>query len=398
MNRRFGFCLFAVIGLVCCRGMADEAVVPADPGISDQAKGDLNVATHADEVAEINQKVHDEVAKLAQNPTNPAIVAAVRQWLIGEMLLQGNAGGTTPAYEEAYSSALNHEFSSLLSQPNTAVNTRLNIGIIIAQLQGKTENLAPSVVQLLQDKSSPVAMWGEKAAGAILPVAVQDPAFNGGMRDKVLSAVVDAVAAHPDGPVGGMVADEAYRAINPKMNDWPAGLFPPPNALVALIDANLKLQKSRIDIYKKAGVPESPLSDTYASYLLLGNNNVWSAMSPAQQLAAVQQASDLVSLAGQRAANRPNNQNDELIIALNEEGEWIIALGTTLQDQNIQTAGSDVYHLSVASPANNILAACKEVYPAMQAEWQTLLEPPTVDNSKSASDNSGPTAASEAQR
>ncbi len=398
MSRRFGFCLFAVIGLACCRGMADVTSVTPDPGISDQTKADLNVAAHPDEIAEISQKIHDEVAKLAQNPADPAIVSMVRQWLIGQMALEGNAGGTTPAYQDAYANALNQEFSSYLSKPDTAVNTRLNFGIIIAQLEGKTENLAPSVILLLQDKSSPVALWGVKAAEAMLPVAVQDPAFNGGMRDKVLAAIIDAVAAHPDGPVGGMVADEAYRAINPEMVNWPPGLFPPPNALGALIDANLKLQKTRIVLYRKSGVPESPLSDTYASFLLLGFPNIWSAMAPAQQLQAAQQTSDLVSLAGQWAASRPNNQNDELISALNEEGEWIMDLGKTLQDQNIQTAGSDVNRLSVASPANTILDACKEVYPAMQAQFPTLVAPQPIDNSKSASDNSGATPASEAQR
>ncbi|HEX4055005.1 MAG TPA: hypothetical protein VHX86_12130 [Tepidisphaeraceae bacterium] len=378
--------------------MADVAPVTPDPGISDQTKGELNVPAHADEVAEINQKVHYEVAKLAANPADPVIVPAVRQWLINEMLLQGNAGSTTPSYEGTYSSALNREFSNLLSQPDTAVNTRLNIGIIINQLQGKTENLAPTVVQLLQDKSGAVVLWGEKAAGAILPVAVQDPAFNGGMRDKVLAAIVDAVIAHPDDKVSGMIADEAYRAINPEMNDWPHGLFPPANALVALVDANLRLQKSRIEIYKNTGVPESPLSDTYASYLLLGFNSVWSTLAPAQQLAAAQQASDLIWLAAQRAAGRPNNQNDELINALNEEGQWIASMGKWMQDANLQTIGAGV-SLSVASPANTILDVCKAVYPAMQADFPTLAPPPSLDNSKSASDTSGPTtAASEAQR
>jgi hypothetical protein len=392
MIRRFGFYLVAVIGFACCPGMADVAAVLPDPGISDQIKSDLNVRSHPDEIAEINHKVHDEVTKLAQNPADAAVVSAARQWLIGEMLLQGNVGGTAPGYQEAYSGALNQEFSDLLSRPTTAVNTRLNIGIIVAQLQGKTESLAPTVVLLLNDKSSAVVLWGENAAGAILPVAMQNASFK---AEPVLAAVVDAVISHPDGAVAGMIADEAYRAINPKL--WPPGLFPPQPALNALIAVNLKLQKSRLELYKK-GIPASPWSDSYASYLLLGFNNIWNSMNATQRQDAAQQASDLVWLAGRRAANQASNQNDELIRVLKEEGEWIAALGVTLDDQGLQKAGAAVNQLGVASPANVILDACKTVYPAMQAQFPNMPPPPSFDTTKSASDSSIPAPASEAQR
>jgi hypothetical protein len=403
MNRCFGSYLLAVLGLMCCRTMADVTAVPLDPGISEAAKNDPNVAGHPDELAEIQQKVHEQVAKLAKNPSDPAIVSMTRLWLLNEMQLTGNPGDTAPGYELAYGSALNGEFSKLLSQPDTPVNTRLNIGIIIVQLHGRTESLAPSVVSLLQDKSSAVALWGEKAAGAILPVAVRDPAFVSGGLDQVLAAIIGAVAAHPDGYVGGLVAEEAYSAINPEQG-WPRGLFPPPNALLALIGANLTLQQSRLEIYRTTGVPEAPRTDTYASYLLLGFPDVWKVMNADQQLQAVQQASDLISLAGQRAAGagagRIMNQNDELIDTLKGEGKWIMELSKILNppDPDLEAVAGEVYRLTVATPPDKIHDACIAVYGALQHDFPTLPTPKQIDSAKSTTDKSSTTLPSEAQR
>jgi hypothetical protein len=394
MNRFFCSYLVALIGVMCCRSMAEVVPVPVDPGISDTAKSDLNLASNSAEIAEITQKVHDEVTKLAQNPTDQAMVVMIRQWLLGEM--QSNS----PAYQETYADALNSAFMGVLVQPDTPVNTRLNIGIVIKLLPGKTEKLAPSVVQLLKDKSAAVVLWGERAAGALLPGAVQDPAFNAGPRDQVIAAVIDSVAAHPDGPIAGMLADEANQAINPKLNTWPQGLFPKPAVLSVLVDASLKLQKARLDIYKNTGIPEFPLADTYATYLTLGSKEVWNAMTPAQQLQAVQQASDLVALAGQRAAGRANNANDELISALQEEGRWIQELGTTLNDQGLIAAGIGVNKLSVASPINDVRDACSAVFGAFQQDqnFSNLQAAPPLGNAKSASDSPGAAPASEAQQ
>ncbi len=394
MNRCFGFYLVALIGLICCRSMGEVVAVPADPGISDAAKTDLNLATNSAEVTEIGQKVRDEVTKLAQNPSDPATVAMVRQWLLGEM--QSNS----PAYQEAYAGALNTEFMAVLVQPSTPVNTRLNIGIVIKSLPGRTERLAPSVVKLLQDKSAAVVLWGERAAGALLPTAVGDSAFNAGPRDQILAAVIDSVVTHPDGPIAGMLADEANQAINPRLNTWPSGLSPKPAVLSVLVDYNLKLQNARLDMYRKVGIPDFPLADTYASYLTLGTAVVWNTMTAGQQLLAAQQASDFVSLASQRAASRPNNQNDDVIGALQEEGRWIEELGKTVGDANLEAAGSAVNKLGVAAPMTQVRDACSAIFPAFQQNqnFSTLKEPPTLGTPKSGSDSSDSTAASEPQQ
>jgi hypothetical protein len=400
MNRCFGFYLVGLIGLMCCRGMAEVTAVPADPGISDTSKSDLSLATNSAEIEEITQKVQAEVTKLSQNQSDPATVTMIRQWLIGEMQSKNNPGGTSPAYQEAYAAALNSAFMDALVQPSTPVNTRLNIGIVIKLLPGRTEKLAPSVVQLLKDKSPAVVLWGERAAAAILPAGVQDAAFNAGPRDDILAAIVNSVAAHADGPLSGMIADEANQAINPKLNVWPQGRPPTPAVLSVLIDASLKLQKARLEIYRKTGVPGAPIADTYATYLTMGTADVWNLLTPAQQLQAAQQASDFVSWASERAVGRQNNQNDDLIQALKEEGRWIMELGKTLNDQAITAAGSGVNDLGVAAQAQQVRDACSMVLPALQGNQALsgVQAAAPIEGAKSPADASATPAASEAQQ
>jgi len=303
MNRRFVTCLLALVGWMCCRARADLAPLPPDPGIDDSWKTDYTAGAHADEVA---QAVHPEVVKLAAGDSDPMTVAMVRKWLIDQATPQ-SGGSATPAYQGTYCDILNREFLALLAQPGLPVNTRLNIGIIVTSLQGRTEVLGPTIVQLLQDKSAAVAFWGEKAAGAMLPAALHDPKYAAADRKTVLDAVVAAVGKHANDPAAGMVAEEAYYAINPKWN-YPVALFPTNDALSAVIDANIALLDSRLDYYKTTGVPDSPTADTFPAVLMLQYPDVWNLMTPDQQNKAIQQTVDLISYGGQRAVMRSQSK------------------------------------------------------------------------------------------
>jgi hypothetical protein len=382
MNRRFVSCLLALLafasnGLFDVRALGDVATLPADPPILDAAKQALNVGAYSAEFA----KIGVEVQKLVQSARDKPTVSMVRDWLINE----DPATATNP-YQAAYTKALNDAFVAALSQPGTPVTAKINFGIVIHSLSGPKENLAPAVIQLLGDGNPAVVLWGERAAWAMMPLALQNAAFNAGPRDAILAAAIAGVVNHPDGLLAGPIADEAYRAINPKL--WER-IVPPAAALPALIDANLKLQQSRLDYYVKTGVPASPKADTYASWFLLSSDG-WSAMNQTQQLQAVQQASNLVAMAGQRAAaSRGASINSDLIDALVEEGKWISTLGTIVGDSNIQAAGSAVNKLSVAMPGSAVKDACDAVYPALQANpaFTSLQAPPAIAGSapKSAS-------------
>jgi len=386
MNVRFVNCFVAVIGLVCLGVNGDVTPLPPDPPIAAAAQSALNMAPFGDELA----KVGPEVDKLVQNSTDPATVSMVRNWLID----QDPPAATNP-YQVAYSAALNDAFVNALSQPNVPINAKINIAIVIKSLAGPKTNLAPTVVKLLAEPNAAVAQWGVKAAGAMLPGALEDANFNaGGQRDQVLNGIVSAVSNHPDGLLAGPIAEDGYRAINPKL--W-VGPTPTGAALAALIDANLDLQGNRLTIYRNIGVPAFPVGDSYPSYLFF-TPIAWPAMSPAQQVKAVQQASDFVSLAGQRysSAAPTMNLNQELIAALKGEGEWITKLGGILNDQQIQQVGTDLNQLSTGAPALTVQQVSGSVFGALQnnpaftnlQQCAPLGAPPAVVP-KSASDTSG---------
>jgi hypothetical protein len=373
MNVRFVNCFVAVIGLICVSANGDVTAMPADPPISPQAQEALNMAPFADELA----KIGPEVDKLMQNPGDQPTVSMVRNWLVD----QDPTSATNP-YQEAYATALNQAFMNALAQSNAPITARINVGIVISQLSGPKANLAPTITKLLGDANPAVALWGLKSAITMLPWALQDGNFNGsGQRDALLAAIVGAVSSHPDGPLSGPIAEAAYNAINPKMPSW-RGAAPTGAAFSALIDANLKLQLARITIYQTTGVPAFPKGDTFPSFLLL-TNPAWSTMTSTQQLQAAQQATNLVSLMGQRfsvSTAATMSQKQDLIEALQEEGKWINLLGTILSDQNIQAVGTVVNKVSAGVPAATLRLDCDAVFPALQQNqaFTQMTQPPPI--------------------
>jgi hypothetical protein len=378
MNLRFVTGLFAAVALlpmalVCSSARGDDATaVPPDVGITAAAKQSLNQSTYADE---ITQKVTTEVQKLSDSAGDMATVKMVRDWLIAE-----NTNAVAP-YQQNYSAALNSAIMNVLSQGDPPVNFRVNAGIVIWKLSGSKEALAPVVIKLLGDKSPAVVYWGEKAAGAIFPLAMQNAngAFNanGGVGSKVIDAIVASLSANLDGKMSGDIAGEAFKAVNPLL--WDVKLTPAPAAMGMLVDANIKMQKARIDVYHNTGVPENPLADTYPSYLMF-KQNAWTAMAQPQQLQAAQNAVDLISLMGQRFVNRAANPNQDLMSAINEEGRWIQDLGTRLNNPGVQAAGNQVRMLNATLQGKAITDACDGVYAALQNDpaMQGLNAPPNL--------------------
>jgi hypothetical protein len=375
--------MLAVMGLVSLRVRGDVTSLPPDPGISDRAKTALNEAAFS---ADIAQRISDEVNKLVLNPSDKGTVAMVRQWLNSE-----DPPTATHPYQEAYSQALNQTFMSVLAQSNLPVNTRINIGLVIKELKGPKMNLAPTAEKLLADKCPAVVLVGEQAARAILQGAIQNPNFTPEMRDKLLAAIVQGVTANLDGPLAGFIADEGYRAINPKV--WTTPAMPSGDNLSALILSNLSLQQSRIEAYRTTGVPANPLSDTYASFLLL-SDDVWPVMDKDQQFKAVQFAANLVSLMGQRltAPGLAAGQAQDLVAALKEEGSWLRQLGEIISDVQLQQIGDQIGKLTMGTPPAAVKSACEAVVPELvqNPQFNSLTSPPTISSGPSSAPTSQP--------
>jgi hypothetical protein len=334
---------------------------------------------------------------MASSADDSATVNMVRTWLIAQ-----NPPTASGPYQQAYAAALNAAFMNVLGQGNAPVNFRVNAGIIIKYISGPKESLAPTVILLLTDKSPAVVLWGERAAEEVFPLAMQNAngAFNaaGGMGSKMLDAVVKSVTTQPDAPMAGDVAEAAYRAINPHL--WDVKLTPPAGPMASLVDANLKLQGIRIQIYKTVGVPANPVADTYASYFFFWPGT-WTVMNQQQQQQAVQSATDLTSYMGQRAAMlQAASQNQELISALKEEGKWIQKLGVILNDTNVQTAGQTLSVLHPDMTGKTVTDACDNAFAQLSqnqviSAWQPALAPAlNLSGGSKSADNTGTTPTS----
>jgi hypothetical protein len=326
MKRRCVIALLTLSSLFGRYAFADTTPATPDPDIAPEIKADA--ANHADE---IGQAIRAELGKMVQQPTDPNIINAGREWLIKAGSFND---GASAQYQSVYTDQLNKAFTDLLNKPSTPASVRLNMAVLIPKLTVRVVNLAPVVVKLLEDKSVVVVLRAEGAAQFLLEAGMQPPGFNAGDRDLLLDAIVKSIANHPNPPVEISLAEQAYKAIYPPLyppNDYPTG-----GDLVALISANLKLQEARLKIYQTA-LPENPYADTFASGFLIGSENhpeVWKAMTVDQQTQSIQQSADLVAMACQRL----QGSNEELVRAIQAEGKWLGIVNKTVLNQDAGTA------------------------------------------------------------
>jgi len=256
------------------------------------------------------------------------------------------------------------------------VRARVNVGIVAAKVAewSKNTQLLPTVLQLLKDKSEAVVLWGEKAAGSMLPAAL-----NGPKRAPLLDGIVQAALQHTTGEVGGYVCEWAYRDLNPGLqNSHPAGA-----ALSDLVDYNLKLQQGRLNLYR-TGVPPAPYNDTFASQFLL-DPTYWTQLTEAQKLAAIQAAWNFISLGCEQTrlaieAKQSTNTISELMIAVSTEAKALEDLANRrLKDLALTGAMHDIGVLGPGSKLTDIQLALTQGFQSLQAAFKDLQPAPEVE-------------------
>jgi hypothetical protein len=348
MNGRVIGCLIVACVVFGLRPAAAD-VVP-DPGLPADLKTAQDISSPGSQ--QISDAIKAEFAKLADD-TNPDNQTAARDWLVNEATLKDNPSSTSSYYISAYAGALNNAALQQLSKPDTTDRCRLNIAVAVTRilLAAGNKELSPTVLALLKDKTPSVVIWGQRAAGNLLDFLLAGNNAADPDRQAVFDAVAAAVVANPEPPLGGLIADEAYRAIRPEGRHL-ANLSDA--ALKMVVEANVKLQDSRLKLYL-AGVPEWPDADTSASGFLL-SGAVWESM--------------IIALAGHRAAQRAGNLDPvtvELILVLRHEGVYVQILAQrTLNADQLRSAAGSVAALSPTTPAANITAAVDKIFPAIR--------------------------------
>jgi hypothetical protein len=378
MSCRLALCILVLSCLWCLPVRADEpAAVVLDPGIPSAWKdADSNPQSHRAQIATMIQAQVDKLSKA----TDTAGLSSARQWLVNERQLGSNAANTSSAYLDVYSDELNKAIIAALAQPTLPVRARVNFGIIARDVteQAQFDNMLPSALALMKDKSDAVVLWGQRAALNLLRFALNGgPGVKPGDLDALRQGIVDAVANHSAPPLAGILAYEAYWGLNPvnlaingPLND--AGMQ-------CLILTNLGVQEARLKLYK-SGLPEQPEYDTHPSEFLLDAKN-WPSLKEEEQFRAVQCASDLIAWAGARAATLPSNQSRDLITALNHEAYYLHQLANAqFTNPGLGSALADVEQLRASSRPDTIRKASEAVYPDLVALQQfSGLKRPDVD-------------------
>lgn len=214
------------------------------------------------------------------------------------------------SFQLIYTDALVASLSPLQAR-NAPIEDRLNAAIIIARNANATRslNMQSAVVTLLDDESPAVALWGVKAAGALLPSVLQG-GFNAN-NEKLTSGIVGAVKNHP---TSGPIVQDAYRALDLSSAKPPL----PALGLNKATDAINAILAERVSQYV-VSVPTDPQVDRDpANYLW--RDAVLAAAAPKpgaaskQRDEAVQNLVNLLSVSGSRffeakiAADRTNLQ------------------------------------------------------------------------------------------
>jgi hypothetical protein len=350
--------LLAMLASILPAGLLSQSVADAQPATAAASLTPISDAIKQSSVPDLDQ-ITQNLTPAVQLLTgdDPAGQAAGRDYI------DHNVSPGSKAYHEAYGKTVSTLLIAALKDAKTSQRAKVNIGLIaIKTTEGAGDtSLSPLIIELLGDKSDAVALMGMKAARVAVPLMVaQTPKLK--PDDPLLTAIVDCVTAHPQPPVGGPIAEEAYNAMyETRAKPMPAGVA------TAIVPTVLKLQQSRINLYI-AGVPESPEADSYGS-LLVTDTGVWSTLPANVKFDVMQTTSDMIGLASQRAAQK---NTDGLTMLLQYQGQVLVSLSNPpngpLNDVNLAQAAQQLQGIRIGTPGQNITMSAKVVFDAIKAE------------------------------
>jgi hypothetical protein len=347
---------------------AAATALPQDPDISATDKQAVDASLYKDEIA---GQIKAEVAKLADD-SSTGTQGLARDWLIAQV------NGGSASFQDLYTTTLNQALTDLLSAANTTVRAKVNAALVAGGVAGAgggpALNLVGVTTTLLGDKADGVVLPAQQAAGKLLAVQL---AAGGNGAKALLTAMVQGAITQAAAPAGALITEEVYRDINPFLKNIPANN----GAFSDIVDANLNLQSQRLKLWLNA-VPQAPYCDAYPAFCF--DSAYWNSLSPAQQLQAVQNASDLIALASHYASDPQvaQVQKSDLVKVITDEGDALERLASAvLQDQAMDQKMIPVKNLDVGSAANAIKDATDPVYGALQqnSSFSKLTPPPNLD-------------------
>lgn len=331
------------------------------------------------EQGQIEQFVTAQVANLSSG-ADAAAQSAARDALVA-------AAAGVPAFADAYAKAVNDAVTPLAKDEDWRV--RLNAAIVAAKVADKTNSprLRGAALAFLGDKEDSVALWGVKTARAVVPATFA--AQGAAASPDVIRAVTETALKRKSGPITA----EAYQTLAPKIATDTKNVEP---LVKAAVPELLRLMAARNQMYM-TGTPDEPTAENTA-LLFLSYEPVWNAMPDQQKQAAkqaaMQRVSDLVGLAGQRAATASRTEMERLVPLLQQAGKALQVIAARQGDAGkaLEIAAANLAKVNLSTPGAQAASAAAAVYPAVKAlpQFADLTPPPTVSPVAPAPETAGP--------
>lgn len=280
------------------------------------------------QVGAVRDYVRAGVAKLSN--TDRQVVAEGRRELLRGIEQPGVV--PSPAFVDLYATTVAQEIASLVDSKD--VFTRLNAAIVIEKAASldKSLKLADLIGKLVADESEAVALWGVRAAGPVLPAAID--------ANKPLAAAVVATAKKfPDQPV---ITAEAYNALTATPPDAPNMK---PATVSKLVEAICDLVAFRLERFA-AGEPVSDLASDERGTSYIINFKAWPSLNGAQQRKALELSGRMIDLAFNQMGLLPDPASADRIAAdeyrgvLSKVGGSVSVIGQILQQSGNATGES----------------------------------------------------------
>jgi hypothetical protein len=277
----------------------------------------------------------------------------------------------SPSFLSAYAAELGRQLVPVAG--NKSVPVRLNAAIAsygVARRSGGLQ-LADITRKFMSDDAEPVALWGVKAAGVLLPAELRGGGANN--KDSLTATILATTERFPD---SGAIAEDAYDALTLGIG---AGGQPLAGVTPAMIRAVapkvMDLLQRRVELYKGL-LPANPFADVDAGTFLTFQG-VWDSLQPPERLRAAQLLNDLIGLGGQQAQAGGADVDPELSKMLQYAGSAVSVLAGRVKDANLQAAGKALGTISPRTTGDDVAKRAAALTAAMEANPQLKgLKPP----------------------
>lgn len=358
----------ALLGLMLSYLLWISPAAAQDAAGLEAAKAADNQQTH---LAQIDQFVKEQVQRLLGE--DPAARSSARDALIAQTM-QNPSTPATAAFLDAYAQKLNEALREIGKNPD--LRARLNAAIVVAEVAEKSRNkrMEDVVVELINDPSDAVALWGMKASRSMLPIIVRNKLF---LRDsKLIPALVPAVVKQKDRIAP--IVQEAYEALR-------IGWFPrispdarrkiTPEMINGVVPLMLDILDFRLGQYM-TGIPDEPATENTATFFLT-DSQIWKALSPADKTRTIQTLLNLLSLAAQQTAKAGPQEKAQLVAMIRGTAQAIQVVNPALKDPMKKAV-----EISPGMTSIVIQEIIKGIYPALiQIEpFKDLQPPPSIQS------------------